>query len=337
MQRPKLLRGRGLVIGVVLIVFTLGGVASANVPDSNTGIFTVCVQTGGSARGSLRLIDRQAGQGCRRGENVMSWQGSGVRWRGVWNSTAAYYPGDVATYNGSSFVTIKKNRGTAPPTDHWSVFASGGVQGPQGNPGPQGVPGAPGAQGVPGVPGPKGDQGVVGPPGAQGIQGVPGTTPPCSSFPHKGVNYSGCDLTSDMLAGQNLDGANLSGAILLHANLGLLPTPFGCVPPQPQIPNPCSTVTATNANFTGAILTNAELGWSFFTGANFSKVKATHANFFDATLGGVNFTGADLTGASLGESNQQPTSKLANIIWSNTTCPDGTNSNNNGNTCIGHL
>jgi hypothetical protein len=24
------------------------------------------------------------------------------------------------------------------------------------------------------------------------------------------------------------------------------------------------------------------------------------------------------------------------VIWNNTTCPDGTNSNNNGNTCVGH-
>jgi hypothetical protein len=28
---------------------------------------------------------------------------------------------------------------------------------------------------------------------------------------------------------------------------------------------------------------------------------------------------------------------LNNVIWSGSTCPDGTNSNNDGNTCLGHL
>jgi hypothetical protein len=28
---------------------------------------------------------------------------------------------------------------------------------------------------------------------------------------------------------------------------------------------------------------------------------------------------------------------LSKVIWSSTNCPDGTNSNNHGNTCLGHL
>ena len=38
-------------------------------------------------------------------------------------------------------------------------------------------------------------------------------------------------------------------------------------------------------------------------------------------------TGADLTGANLHRAD------LTGVIWSNTTCPDGTNSNNDGGTC----
>jgi len=36
--------------------------------------------------------------------------------------------------------------------------------------------------------------------------------------------------------------------------------------------------------------------------------------------------GADLTGAD-----------LSNVIWSNTICPDGTNSDDNGDTCVNNL
>jgi hypothetical protein len=28
---------------------------------------------------------------------------------------------------------------------------------------------------------------------------------------------------------------------------------------------------------------------------------------------------------------------VTGVTWSNTTCPDGTNSNNDGGTCTGHL
>jgi uncharacterized protein YjbI with pentapeptide repeats len=48
----------------------------------------------------------------------------------------------------------------------------------------------------------------------------------------------------------------------------------------------------------------------------------THAN-----LTGANLTGANLKGA-IG---------LNTVIWSGTTCPDGTDSDNDGSTCIGHL
>jgi len=44
-------------------------------------------------------------------------------------------------------------------------------------------------------------------------------------------------------------------------------------------------------------------------------------------LAGANLTGADLTGAKL----QGAT--LTGAVWSNTTCPDGTNSNDDGGTC----
>jgi uncharacterized protein YjbI with pentapeptide repeats len=59
---------------------------------------------------------------------------------------------------------------------------------------------------------------------------------------------------------------------------------------------------------------------------NLSGSTATNTNF-----SGVNFTNAQLYYMNLTSAN------LDDVIWSNTVCPDGTNSNDNDGTCIGHL
>jgi uncharacterized protein YjbI with pentapeptide repeats len=45
----------------------------------------------------------------------------------------------------------------------------------------------------------------------------------------------------------------------------------------------------------------------------------------------ANLTNATLAGASLDGSN------IKGVVWSNTICPDGSNSDANGGTCRGHL
>jgi hypothetical protein len=99
------------------------------------------------------------------------------------------------------------------------------------------------------------------------------------------------------LAGCNLSGTNLSGAQLSGANL-------------------------SGANLSGANLSGANL-----TGANLSSANLTHTN-----LNGANLTGANLKGATV-----TATTNFTKVTWSNTTCPDGTNSNNDRGTCTGHL
>lgn len=97
-----------------------------------------------------------------------------------------------------------------------------------------------------------------------------------------------------------------------------------------------------NADFTGAKITNfyflnsfssasCDLSGADFTGATlktvgFTYVNLTNVKFKNAKVDDCVFTGANLTGAD-----------LSGVTWSNTTCPDGTNSDNNSNTCIGHL
>lgn len=66
-------------------------------------------------------------------------------------------------------------------------------------------------------------------------------------------------------------------------------------------------------------------------GANLEKVDLSGASLREANLSGmtlrkVNFDGTNLEGA-----------KIDKTVWENTTCPDGTNSDNAGKTCAGHL
>jgi hypothetical protein len=57
-----------------------------------------------------------------------------------------------------------------------------------------------------------------------------------------------------------------------------------------------------------------------------------YANFKGTGLASIDFTDANLTGADLTEAFE-----IINCVWNNTTCPDDTNSDANGGTCLGHL
>jgi len=122
---------------------------------------------------------------------------------------------------------------------------------------------------------------------------------------------------------------------------------------------------APNADFTGADLRAADITWGGFSGATFrradlrdARLHSIYADFrdrrtdfrhadlrradlTDASLAGANFddarlAGADFSSARLGFSSFAG-ADLRGVTWSNTTCPDGTNSDANGGTCLGHL
>jgi uncharacterized protein YjbI with pentapeptide repeats len=163
-------------------------------------------------------------------------------------------------------------------------------------------------------------------------------------------DFTGADLSRAILGSSDLTGATFTGVNFTAANLfnlnfagfNLQNTQFG------------AGVFVDNVDFTGADLTNATLGApsgagfqsSNFSGANltntilsgeFADVDFTNAIFNGAEFIPVpdtsaalftnsNFTGADLTVAN-----------VSAATWDNTICPDGTNSDSNGNTCMGHL
>jgi uncharacterized protein YjbI with pentapeptide repeats len=92
----------------------------------------------------------------------------------------------------------------------------------------------------------------------------------------------------------------------------------------------------TDSDFSGAsmqrayIVTNVNFENSDFTGANMRSFY-----FFGGST--INLDGADLTDADLTGTNLDTYGSVTGATWSNTTCPDGTNSDNNSNTCGGPL
>ena len=81
----------------------------------------------------------------------------------------------------------------------------------------------------------------------------------------------------------------------------------------------------------GAYLQFASFYGTNLSGADLSDANLRGAQFYDCNLEGANLNGADLRPAPLKDPDQIPT------LWSNTICPDGTKSNEQGDTCEGHL
>ena len=122
-----------------------------------------------------------------------------------------------------------------------------------------------------------------------------------------GSNYliqtlTGVNLNNSFLRNADLRAVNFSNSTLINANL--------------------VNTKLAGANFTGANLTNANLYFSDFTQPNNSNLP-------------TNFTNTNLTGV-MGLDSANNINDVAAFIWSNTTCPDGTNSNVNSY-CQGHL
>lgn len=87
--------------------------------------------------------------------------------------------------------------------------------------------------------------------------------------------------------------------------LGIFAFAFASNPPTPSV-----------ADLRGANLENVDL----------SGASLREANLEGMTIDGADFEGTDLEGA-----------KIEGAVWKNTVCPDGTNSDNAGDTCAGHL
>ncbi len=68
--------------------------------------------------------------------------------------------------------------------------------------------------------------------------------------------------------------------------------------------------------------------------ADLSNLDLTGTDF---CVSGLDLSGVDFTNTTLFEASCLDQVTLSNVVWSNTTCPNGANSDNVGNTCMGHF
>jgi uncharacterized repeat protein (TIGR01451 family) len=146
--------------------------------------------------------------------------------------------------------------------------------------------------------------------------GTPASLPVGWTFFNGYLIGAGADLRRAALSGDNMPGINLSGAIVTEAKF-------------------------TGDDLTGAIFTGATVEDTGFEDANL-----TDADLSDDNLDGSNLTGADLSGTDFVDANLQnatftgttgdATTDVTGVTWLDTTCPDGTNSNEDDDTCLGH-
>jgi hypothetical protein len=151
---------------------------------------------------------------------------------------------------------------------------------------------------------------------------VPGRSPNCANLT-PGANLQYCNLTKANLEGLNLAGADFWGAKLVDQNFGGADLAGALFGGDTQTQSDLTGVDFSNANLTGALLDGTYLYTVSFNGADL-----TDAGLSGATLIFVDFSGANLTGSDLVQADV-----LRFLTWSNTTCPDGSNSNNDGGSC----
>ena len=128
-------------------------------------------------------------------------------------------------------------------------------------------------------------------------------------------------LTSALLNDAELSNANLRHALLVDTRLNGADL---------RLANLIG-IDASNASMFSADLRGAKL-----TEANLSRANLRSVDLRGADLSNTDLTGADLTGALIGaDSTLDSYTKLDDVTWAGTTCPDGTVANDEG--CGAHL
>ncbi len=135
------------------------------------------------------------------------------------------------------------------------------------------------------------------------------------------ADLHGTDFTNASFEDASLTGANLSWATLDGATAGFAPFDDANL----------ANVSWVGGGATGAHFDGADLHRIDFTGTALQSTSFVGSDLRYANLAGADLTDADLTGA-----NWRRATGLATATFSNTICPDGTNSDANGGTCIGH-
>lgn len=136
-----------------------------------------------------------------------------------------------------------------------------------------------------------------------------------------GVDFRGADLENAKLDRAALDGVRASG---LEGCPDSLPDGWGCVE---------RTLAGPGANLSGVDLSQADLTDIDLARANLSGARLIETNLTGVDLTGVNLTGANLTRANLTDAELRDVI-ATDMTWSSTICPDGSNSDAHGGSCL---
>lgn len=178
-------------------------------------------------------------------------------------------------------------------------------------------------QGPPGPPGPAGETG-----GLNGYFGLPFFCYNCSlsefgdRFAEK--NFENAQIVKSIFTGADMHGVSFRSAYLRSndfENTNLSNSNFSEMQLNPGLGNSKDN-SFRNSNLSGSTFEGSIIQDSYFNNADLSN-----SNFSNATIKSSNFSGA--TGMSSANSS--------GATWESVTCPDGSSSNSNGNTCEGHF
>lgn len=136
------------------------------------------------------------------------------------------------------------------------------------------------------------------------------------------ADLHGSDLSGAALEDASLDRANLSWTVLTGAGAAFAPF--------------------DDANLSNAVWRDGAANGASFDGGDLHRIDLRgtdlrSASFVGTDLRYARLNGVDLSNADLSGANWRSATGLSSATFSNTTCPDGTNSDTNaGKTCVGH-
>ena len=146
------------------------------------------------------------------------------------------------------------------------------------------------------------------------------------------ANMSNLNLTGANLKAANLNYTMLQGTVLRYADLSHTWLSGADLTGADLRQSGLYVAWLSGANLTGSKLNGSYLPGANLHDANLSDADMIHAHLHYAILNDANLNSADLSGANLTYATLTG-ADLSGTIWYDTTCPDGTNSDNNGNTC----
>jgi hypothetical protein len=148
-----------------------------------------------------------------------------------------------------------------------------------------------------------------------------GQSQDCSNFaPDAALQY--CYLKDDDLAGDDLQGANLTGAYMVGTDLDGTDLQLADL----------TTANLTNASADSANLSGADIDHGYLINTDLIGAVLTSAEMSDTNVASANMTEADL-----GDAEMQTAKGTNSVVWSDTTCPDETNSDADNGTCLNDL